>query len=104
MAWEQTCYKVMLLTGSRRSATHPFYEACGFRGDEKTGFVARPEVHDQHATPSAFDSNRSALAKAIAARSLLHGEFRLRPGARATEYFDKYRFESDPTLLRVIAE
>ena len=33
----------------------------------------------------------------------LHGQFTLRSGATATEYFDKYRFESDPALLRVLA-
>jgi GNAT superfamily N-acetyltransferase len=41
-AWEADCYKAMLLTGSRRAETHRFYEACGFRSDEKSGFVARP--------------------------------------------------------------
>ncbi|MCZ6915452.1 MAG: orotate phosphoribosyltransferase [Gemmatimonadetes bacterium] len=34
----------------------------------------------------------------------IEGQFRLRSGATATEYFDKYRFESDPVLLRAIAE
>jgi orotate phosphoribosyltransferase len=34
----------------------------------------------------------------------LRGEFRLRSGRSATEYFDKYRFESDPVLLAAIAE
>jgi hypothetical protein len=41
-AWDAGCYKVMLLTGSRRPSTHAFYRACGFSGDDKTGFVARP--------------------------------------------------------------
>jgi GNAT superfamily N-acetyltransferase len=41
-AWESDCYKAMLLTGSRRPETHRFYEACGFRSDNKIGFVARP--------------------------------------------------------------
>jgi GNAT superfamily N-acetyltransferase len=41
-AWEAGCYKAMLLTGSRRRETHRFYESCGFRSDDKTGFVARP--------------------------------------------------------------
>ncbi len=34
----------------------------------------------------------------------LTGEFRLRSGAVSDEYFDKYLFESDPHLLREIAE
>src|SRR5215467_15148816 len=46
---------------------------------------------------------KSELAAAIRARSRLEGTFRLRSGAAATEYFDKYRFESDPTLLSAIA-
>nr|WP_239062111.1 orotate phosphoribosyltransferase [Streptomyces sp. SID13031] len=32
------------------------------------------------------------------------GEFTLRSGITATEYFDKYRFEADPVLLDAIAE
>ena len=40
VAWEQRCYKVMLMTG--RKETHSFYEQCGFRKDVKTGFVAYP--------------------------------------------------------------
>ena len=47
---------------------------------------------------------RENLAAAIASVATLHGEFTLRSGATASEYFDKYRFESDPTLLRTIAE
>jgi GNAT superfamily N-acetyltransferase len=41
-AWAAGCYKAMLLTGSRRESTHGFYRACGFSGDEKTGYLARP--------------------------------------------------------------
>ena len=44
------------------------------------------------------------LARRVYAISHLTGEFRLRSGATSTEYFDKYRFESDPALLRAIAE
>lgn len=43
VAWEQTCYKVMLLTGSKRESTLLFYEQAGFKRDIKTGFVAYPE-------------------------------------------------------------
>jgi orotate phosphoribosyltransferase len=46
------------------------------------------------------DENLAADINAIA---LVTGTFRLRSGAMATEYFDKYLFESDPNLLRRIA-
>ena len=41
-AWAADCFKAMLLSGSRQPETHRFYESCGFRSDDKTGFVARP--------------------------------------------------------------
>src|SRR5262245_24550259 len=44
------------------------------------------------------------LARRVYQRAHLTGEFRLRSGATSTEYFDKYLFESDPQLLREIAE
>src|SRR3954463_9340471 len=47
---------------------------------------------------------RDALARTIYQRTHLTGEFVLRSGAVSSEYFDKYRFESDPVLLRAIAE
>lgn len=40
------------------------------------------------------------LASDIDALCRLRGEFVLRSGQVATEYFDKYLFESDPALLR----
>src|SRR5260221_6529217 len=46
---------------------------------------------------------RDALARTIYERTHLTGEFVLRSGAVSTEYFDKYRFESDPALLHDIA-
>lgn len=48
--------------------------------------------------------DRAELGRRIYQRSHLVGEFRLRSGAIATEYFDKYLFESDPRLLRRIGE
>lgn len=47
-AWNRGCYKAMLLTGSRNTATHGYYRACGFSADEKTAYVAHPckEIHD----------------------------------------------------------
>ncbi|WP_101523309.1 orotate phosphoribosyltransferase [Nocardioides houyundeii] len=45
-----------------------------------------------------------ALAADIDACCRLTGEFTLRSGQQATEYFDKYLFESQPTLLARVAE
>ncbi len=44
------------------------------------------------------------LVRRIQEHSRLSGEFTLRSGVTSHEYFDKYRFESDPLLLREIAE
>jgi orotate phosphoribosyltransferase len=45
-----------------------------------------------------------SLARQIDAVARLQGQFRLRSGAMSEEYFDKYRFESDPKLLTAIAD
>ena len=39
-AWEAGCYKVMLMTGSKKPTTLAFYEAAGFE-QSKTGFQVR---------------------------------------------------------------
>ena len=39
-AWRRGCYKVLLQTGSRDPRVSRFYEACGFSGTDKKGFVA----------------------------------------------------------------
>jgi orotate phosphoribosyltransferase len=44
------------------------------------------------------------LAKSIDQICHLKGDFLLRSGKRSHEYFDKYRFESQPKLLKEIAE
>ena len=44
------------------------------------------------------------LAADIDACCRLTGEFTLRSGQQATEYFDKYLFESDPALLGRVAD
>lgn len=46
---------------------------------------------------------RSDLAARVQAAAHLTGQFTLRSGRAATEYFDKYRFEADPVLLDEIA-
>jgi orotate phosphoribosyltransferase len=44
------------------------------------------------------------LARRVYETAHLTGEFTLRSGQVSHEYFDKYRFEADPVLLRDIAE
>jgi len=48
--------------------------------------------------------DRDELARRVYEVSHLTGEFRLRSGATSTEYFDKYRFEADPGLIRAVAD
>jgi orotate phosphoribosyltransferase len=47
---------------------------------------------------------RSLLAKKIQKLSRLNGNFVLRSGKRTNLYFDKYRFESSPKVLRAVTE
>lgn len=44
------------------------------------------------------------LAKRIRERAYLEGDFVLRSGRRSRYYLDKYRFETDPELLRELGE
>jgi orotate phosphoribosyltransferase len=48
--------------------------------------------------------NRTELAKSIYNISHLTGAFKLRSGTISNEYFDKYRFEAQPLILKAIAE
>lgn len=50
------------------------------------------------------DVDHLILAQELDRTCRLTGEFTLRSGRTVTEYFDKYRFESDPVLLRRVAE
>src|ERR1700722_4267221 len=47
---------------------------------------------------------RMELAAAIFKSSYLRGDFKLRSGQKSNEYFDKYRFESEPEILAEIAK
>ena len=46
----------------------------------------------------------ASLAAEINAIARLKGTFRLRSGTTSDEYFDKYRFESEPALLMRVAQ
>ena len=45
-----------------------------------------------------------ALGRIIAERALLEGDFVLRSGKRSSWYLDKYRFETEPEVLRAVGE
>jgi len=49
-------------------------------------------------------TSKNELAKKIYKSSYLTGKFLLRSGQYSNEYFDKYRFESNPEILQSIAE
>jgi GNAT superfamily N-acetyltransferase len=41
-AWEEDCYKVMLLTGRKNEGVFRFYESAGFDRHAKQAFLAKP--------------------------------------------------------------
>ena len=47
---------------------------------------------------------RDELGTLLAERALLEGDFVLRSGRRSSWYLDKYRFETEPELLRALGE
>ena len=47
---------------------------------------------------------REELAAKIYQIASISGEFKLRSGITSNQYFDKYRFESQPVILKAIAE
>ena len=42
-AWQNNCYKVMLMTSRLNKATFQFYESVGFNRYEKQAFIAKPK-------------------------------------------------------------
>jgi orotate phosphoribosyltransferase len=60
---------------------------------------------DVGSTDAKMDAmDRRVLAAEVDAACRLSGEFQLRSGERSSEYFDKYLFESNPTLLRHVCQ
>ncbi|MBA3374509.1 MAG: orotate phosphoribosyltransferase [Actinobacteria bacterium] len=48
--------------------------------------------------------NNAALGRLLVERALLEGDFVLRSGKRSSWYLDKYRFETEPEVLRAVGE
>ncbi|MCB0415722.1 MAG: orotate phosphoribosyltransferase [Bdellovibrionales bacterium] len=48
--------------------------------------------------------DKKELCRSIYEIAHLEGDFLLRSGLRSNEYFDKYRFEANPFLLKAIAQ
>jgi orotate phosphoribosyltransferase len=47
---------------------------------------------------------REELGALLIERALLEGDFELRSGRRSSWYLDKYRFETEPEILRALGE
>jgi orotate phosphoribosyltransferase len=71
---------------------------------EPPSVVGASSPSDATLTPPATSDPAGDLARRVHEASHLTGTFVLRSGATSNEYFDKYRFESDPQLLRELAE
>src|ERR1700694_2617968 len=49
-------------------------------------------------------NEREELGRQLVKASYLKGDFVLRSGKRSNRYFDKFRFETDPILLRKLGK
>jgi orotate phosphoribosyltransferase len=67
-------------------------------------FFSASLVRAQYSENEGHKLSKSSLARDINQVARLRGTFKLRSGQFSNEYFDKYRFESDPALLKRIAQ
>jgi orotate phosphoribosyltransferase len=91
----QGCPKVNLQVRGENAAVVTFYRTLGYETEDRTSMGKR--LPPQEAT-------RETLAQTLLRTCLLNGNYQLRSGQVAKEYFDKYRFESDPRILQTVAE
>ena len=81
--------------------------AVSFNCEDVTALILRRGELSYTGSKAALEENhldRQALARAIRNVAFLTGTFKLRSGQTSSFYWDKYRFESQPELLRAIAE
>jgi orotate phosphoribosyltransferase len=67
-------------------------------------FTLPPVTGRRHSITGVNQRSRVPLAARLYSSAHLTGRFQLRSGISSNEYFDKYLFESDPELLRLVAE
>jgi orotate phosphoribosyltransferase len=89
------CPKVNLQVRAENSDAVVFYRTLGYETEERTSMGKRLAPPDAILKKVSQDLLRTCL---------LRGKFQLRSGQVATEYFDKYRFESDPRILQKVVE
>lgn len=70
---------------------------------KSTPEASKVECHFDLVSKEGFLMNDQKLAQAIYKVAHLEGDFTLRSGLKSNEYFDKYRFEAQPRLLKAIA-
>jgi orotate phosphoribosyltransferase len=94
------------LAGSPASADHSEQRIPPSPAEPPSVVGASGSTQEVGAPPRPGDPGDLAgdLARRVHEVSHLTGTFVLRSGATSSEYFDKYRFESDPRLLRELAE
>ncbi|MBG80728.1 MAG: orotate phosphoribosyltransferase [Phycisphaerae bacterium] len=59
-----------------------------------------PVPHSRHGDRYDVGMTRDEIAQRIRELSVLHGNFTLRSGRTSTWYIDKYRFSTDPDILK----
>src|SRR5512138_1883969 len=71
-------------------------------GHRSRAQLARLRAARRGRTLRAQDVTHDELGALLVERALLEGDFVLRSGRRSTWYLDKYRFETEPEILRAL--